>query len=57
MQAELMDIPTDTLIDMLFIVVTGEVALTANDVGEMEQIERELQKRGEDHYWSLRTFD
>jgi hypothetical protein len=54
---ELLNIPTDTLIDMLFVIVTGEVALTARDVAEIEQIQRELQSRGEKQYWSLRTFD
>jgi hypothetical protein len=43
---ELLNIPTDTLIDMLFVIVTGEVALTARDVAEIEQIQRELQSRG-----------
>jgi hypothetical protein len=54
---ELISIPTDTLIDMLFVIVNGEVALTAKDVAEIEQIQRELQSRGEDQYWSLRAFD
>jgi hypothetical protein len=56
-QAQLMNIPSDTLIEMLFLIVTGEVALTANDVAEIEQLQRELQRRGEEQYWSLRTFD
>jgi hypothetical protein len=43
---QLISIPTDTLIDMLFVIANGEVALTANDVAEMEQIQRELQRRG-----------
>lgn len=54
---ELLNIPTDTLLDMLFVIVTGEVALTARDVAEIEQIQRELQRRGEEQYWSRRTFD
>lgn len=54
---ELLNIPTDTLIDMLFLIVTGEVALTARDVAEIEQIQRELQRRGEEQYWSVRAFD
>jgi len=54
---ELISIPTDTLIDMLFVIVNGEVALTAKDVAESEQIQRELQSRGEKQYWSLRAFD
>jgi hypothetical protein len=42
---------------MLFVIVNGEVALTAKDVAEIEQIQRELQSRGEEQYWSLRAFD
>lgn len=57
MLGELLNIPTDTLLDMLFVIVTGEVALTARDVAEIEQIQRELQRRGEEQYWSRRTFD
>jgi hypothetical protein len=54
---QLTNIPTDTLIDMLFVIANGEVALTAKGVAEIEQIQRELQRRGEEQYWSLRTFD
>jgi hypothetical protein len=55
---QLINIPTDTLIDMLFLIANGEVALTANDVAELEQIQRELQRRGgNDQHWSRRVFD
>lgn len=58
MLGQLTNIPTDTLIDMLFVIANGEVAITANDVAEIEQIERELQRRGgDDQYWSRRAFD
>ena len=57
MLGELLNIPTDTLIDMLFVIVTGEVALTARDVAEIEQIQRELQRRGEKQYWNARDFN
>ena len=57
MLGELLNLPTDTLIDMLFVIVTGEVALTARDVSEIEQIQRELQRRGEQQYWSVRDFN
>jgi hypothetical protein len=53
MHGELINIPTDSLIDMLFVILTGELAVTANDVTEIEQIQRELQRRGEDKYWEL----
>jgi hypothetical protein len=52
-----MNIPTDRLIKMLYGIVTGEFALTARDVGKIQQIEHELRRRGEKHYWSLRPFD
>jgi hypothetical protein len=42
---------------MLFVIVNGEFALTAKDVAEIEQIQRELQRRGDGQYWSLRAFD
>ena len=57
MLGELMNIPTDTLIDMLYIVLAGEVAITANDVAEIEQIQRELQRRGDEQCWSLQTVN
>ena len=53
MLGELMNIPTDTLIDMLFIVLAGELALTASDAAEIEQIQRELQRRSREQCWSL----
>jgi hypothetical protein len=52
MLGELTNIPTDTLIDMLFIIVAGEVAITASDAAELEQIQRELQRRGGAPNWS-----
>ena len=48
MLGELMNIPTDTLIDMLYIILAGDFAITANDATEIEQIQRELQHRGEE---------
>ena len=45
MNGELANIPTDSLIDMLFVILTGELAVTENDVTEIEEIQREL--RGE----------
>lgn len=57
MLGELMNIPTDTLIDMLFIVLAGELALTVSDAAEIEQIQRELQKRGKEQSWSFQTVN
>lgn len=51
-----MNIPTDTLIDMLLLIFAGESALTASDAAEIEQIQRELQRRGEEQHCSLRSF-
>jgi len=42
---ELTDIPTDTLIDILFVILAGEVTLTAKDVAEVVEIQCELQRR------------
>ncbi len=35
-----MNIPTDTLIDMLYIILAGDLAMTANEAAEIEQIKR-----------------
>jgi len=52
MLGELTNIPTDTLIDMLYIIVAGEIAITASDATEIEQIQRELQRRGGAQSWT-----
>ena len=57
MLGELMNIPTDTLIDTLYIILAGEVAISAGDAREIEQIQRELQRRGDEQCWSLQTFN
>lgn len=46
MLGELTNIPTDTLIDMLYVILTGAVVMSASDAAELEQIHRELQRRG-----------
>ena len=48
MFGELTYIPSDTLIDMLFVIVAGTVVLSTNDIAEVEQIQRELQRRSGD---------
>ena len=53
MLGELMNIPTDSLIDMLFVILAGEFGLNTNDAAEIEQIQRELQRRGEEQHWSF----
>jgi len=57
MLGELMNIPTETLIDMLYIILAGEFAVTANDAAEVEQIQRELQRRGGQQRWSFQTVN
>jgi len=56
MLGELINIPTDTLIDMLYMILAGEVAITASDAAEIEQIQRELQRRDGAHNWSFATI-
>jgi hypothetical protein len=57
MLGELMNIPTDTLIDMLYIILAGEVAISAGDAREIEQIQRELQRRGGEQCRSFQTVN
>jgi hypothetical protein len=52
MLGELMNIPTDTLIDMLYIILVGDVAITSHDATEIDQIQRELQRRGSEQCWN-----
>jgi len=52
-----MNLPTDTLIDMLYVILAGEVAINASDASEIEQIQRELQRRGDEQCWSLQTVN
>ena len=53
MDGQLANIPTDSLIEMLFIIIAGELAMTPTEGTEIHQIQRELQRRGEDQYWSF----
>ena len=57
MLGELTNIPTDTLIDMLYMILAGEVAITASDAAEIEQIQRELQRRDGAQNWSFATIN
>ena len=57
MLGELTNIPTDTLIDMLYIILAGEVAINASGAVEIEQIQRELQRRGGAPNWSFATVN
>jgi len=57
MHGELINIPTDSLVDMLFVILTGELPVTTTDGTEIEQIQHELQRRGEDKHWSFCTVN
>jgi hypothetical protein len=57
MFGELINIPTDTLIDMLYIILAGEVDISVRDAGEIEQIQRELQRRGDGQCWAFQTVN
>ena len=57
MLGDLTNIPTDTLIDMLYVIVSGDVAITTRDAAEIEQIQRELQRRGGAPNWSFGTIN
>ena len=52
-----MNVPTDTLIDMLSAILASEVALTASDAANIEQIQHELQERGDERHWGFRTVN
>jgi len=47
MLGELTNLPTDTLLEMVFVILAGGQTLSASDVAELEQIQVELQRRGE----------
>ncbi len=55
MHGQLTTIPTDSLIDMLFVILADKITVTAFDGTEIDQIQRELQRRGEDQYLRLGT--
>ncbi len=57
MHGELINIPTNSLIDMLLAILTCELPVTATDGTEIQQIQCELQRRGEDRYWSFCTVN
>ena len=57
MHGQLMSIPTDSLIDMLFVILVDGLAGTVFDGAEIAQIQRELQRRGEDQNWSFCTVN
>ena len=57
MWGELLNVPTDTLFDMLYIVLASEVAISASDDAQIEHIQRELQRRASEQCWSFQTVN
>ena len=53
MLGELTNIPTDRLLDMLYVILAADVAMTASEAAGIEQIQRELQRRGGAPNWSF----
>lgn len=51
MLGELVNIPTETLLDGVCVILAGEIVLTTNDVAELEQIQHQLQRRANDDRW------
>ena len=52
-----MNIPTDALIDMLYMILAGDFPITATDAAEIEQIQKELQRRGGEQRWSFQAVN
>ena len=57
MLGEVVNVPTDTLIDLLFAFLGSDVAITAGDAANIEQIQHELQRRGNGQHWDVRTVN
>ena len=57
MLGELVNIPTDTLIQMLYIILAGEVTISASAAAEIEQIQCELQSRGGERCRTIQTVN
>ena len=57
MHEQMTEVPTHSLIAMIFVILAGERPVTAFDGAEIDQIQRELQRRGEDEHWSFCTVN
>jgi hypothetical protein len=57
MNGQLTNIPTNSLIEMLFVILTPEFTPTPYDGSELEQIQHELQRRGDAQNWSFATVN
>jgi hypothetical protein len=47
MLGELTNLPIDTLLDIVFVILAGGQPVSLSEVGELEQIQLERQRRGE----------
>jgi hypothetical protein len=47
MPGELRNLPTDTLLDIVLVILAAGQPLSLSEVAELEQIQHELQRRGE----------
>ena len=47
MLGDLRNLPTDTLLDIVLVILAAGQPLSLSEVAELEQIQRELQRRGE----------
>jgi len=55
MLGELMNIPTDTLMDMICVILAGGAVLSPSDVAELGQIQCELERRIDNESWLRRV--
>lgn len=53
MDGVLANIPTNSLIEMMLVILTVKPSAPANDGKEIEQIQRELKRRGKDQCWTF----
>jgi hypothetical protein len=51
MLSQFEDIPTETLFDFVFAIFNLETSLSSREIAELEEIQRELQRRGEIKRW------
>ncbi len=57
MLEEPMNVPTDTLIHLLFAILSDDVALAATDAAKIEQIRLELQRRENEQHLGFRSVN
>ena len=55
MDGQLANIPTDSLIEMVFTIINCKLAGTAHEGTEIHQIQCELRRRSEDRQWGFCT--